>query len=537
METAALGSGWGGRVVEGKFPLLEWLGGSDNRSSFFTVLGGMKEAIIQMILATDPEADAYLAQWNFAIGLSHPHLSKVLAAGRCVIEDRELVYVVTERSDASLSNIIQTEILELDHITEIFNPVLSAVSYLHTKGVVHGHINPSKIQFAGTKPRLSVADLLIAGSVRRSVANPGPYDAPEVQHDTVTAAADAWAIGMTMYEVMTQAPPSLDSAKKGRAQVVLPSPFREIVQDCLQPDPDRRCSIENIIKRLDESKDLPPSGIRIPVEPEKATGAKAPIQTSAIAMADELDAYFPTEETKTGEFSEPVIFSRSFERFEEAHLSPFRVMPYAVILLAVIALIAVLVFRGHKAGTLSARGSESAAPKVEESVPEKQTPAPEPPVAHPAEPETVPPVAGTQAQDAPQTETQSVPIPKQSVPIPNQPLPKVPPTVNHAPARRETNGSVAKSVLPDPSPGAFAGKRIIVEVQMRVSVNKDGTVSDVAYVSPGPGNYFARLAERAAWSWEFTPPTHNGATERSVWMLRFYFARDKTDATATRAQR
>jgi TonB family protein len=72
-----------------------------------------------------------------------------------------------------------------------------------------------------------------------------------------------------------------------------------------------------------------------------------------------------------------------------------------------------------------------------------------------------------------------------------------------------------------------------VEVLIRVSVNRKGEVSDAAYVWPGSGNYFARLAQRAALSWEFRPPTRNGDPEPSVWSLRFHFGREKTDVTAT----
>jgi TonB family protein len=76
-----------------------------------------------------------------------------------------------------------------------------------------------------------------------------------------------------------------------------------------------------------------------------------------------------------------------------------------------------------------------------------------------------------------------------------------------------------------------------VEVLIRVSVNQEGTVSDAAYMSLGSGNYFARLAQRAAQSWKFKPPTRNGVAERSVWTLRFKFEREKTDVTATEETR
>jgi TonB family protein len=112
-------------------------------------------------------------------------------------------------------------------------------------------------------------------------------------------------------------------------------------------------------------------------------------------------------------------------------------------------------------------------------------------------------------------------------------VPEPPTEPEKTPAKANTQGLVAKQVLPTVSPGARHGIRGTVEVIIRVSVNEDGAVSNAAYVSPGPGNYFARLAQRAALSWEFTPPKRNGNPERSFWTVRFQFGRETTEADAT----
>jgi len=174
METAAFGNGWEGRVVEGRFPLLERLEGSENCVSFLTVLQGLQEAVIQLISTDAAESDAYIAQWEFVKTLSHPHLAKILAAGRCVIDQRDLVYVATERPYATLSQTIQTRTLKADSARETFDPILNALSYLHKNGIVHGHVNPSNIRLAEMKLKLSVTDLLIAGTGKRSISRPIP---------------------------------------------------------------------------------------------------------------------------------------------------------------------------------------------------------------------------------------------------------------------------------------------------------------------------------------------------------------------------
>ncbi len=540
MGTASFGNGWEGRVVEGRFPLLERLGGSENCGSFLTVLQGLREAVIQLILPGDAEAETYIAQWDFARALSHPHLAKLFAEGRCVIDHDDLVYVVTERPYSTLSNIIQIRTLKADSTRESFTPVLNALSYLHKNGVVHGYINPSNIQYSDKNPKLSMTDLQIAGSVKRSFSGSGNYYAPELTHGNVTAAADAWSVGMCLCEAMTESLPSWDPSKNAEPEVTksLPSPFREIVEDCLRVDPLRRCTIESILERLDGGKSIPisdspvPVKDMIPVKIDNPLHVAAPIPTGEIPIQDKPDA-LPTlaEKIETEEPSEPVLFSKSLTHFEETPLSRFRIIPYAVVLLAVVALVAVLLVRGHMSQILSAVTSQNA-PAIIPPAPEKQSAAPAPSVANQTEPETSPPVTKTQPDATPQAEAPTAPSPEQA----QSPVQPPASAADNGPAKESTDGLVVKRVLPAVAPGARAGMRRPVEVVIRVSVNREGTVSDAAYVSPGPGNYFARLAQRTARSWEFKPPIRNGEALRSVWTLRFNFEREKTEATATEAE-
>ncbi|MGC1424179.1 MAG: protein kinase [Terracidiphilus sp.] len=559
MENVSFGRRWEGRVVEGRFPLLEWLEGSESRGLFFTVLQGLQEAVIELISAGGAEADAYIAQWDFAMALSHPHLVKIFAAGRCVIDGRDLVYVVTERSYSTLAKTLQSRALKADSAKETFIPVLNAVSYLHENGVIHGHINPLNIWFANSKPKLSVADLLKAGSAKRTIETPGNYDAPELMGGVATKAADTWSIGMTLWEAMTRA-----RNKDPEAAESLPVPFREIVQECLRVDPLRRCTIQSIVERLEGSKSVPVPEDPIPVKidsppraPDEPLRAVTPIPATKNPIPPEPEALlFPEKEFENTEDSDPVLFSKSLTHFEEK--SRFRFLPYAVLVLAVIALTSFLLVRGHKTETPPLVASQNRSVPAT-AAPEKESAAQGPPATNQAQPATSPSVSAPQPEVAPAGTNQTQPaaspsvsqpppgvVPQpgvapqtgvppqvQSAPTPAQPAPTPPSTVNHPVPRGKTEGLVAQRVIPTVSPGARSGMRRPVEVLIRVSVNQDGAVSDAAYMSHGPGNYFARLAQRAAESWKFKPPTRNGNPERSVWTLRFNFEREKTEVTAT----
>jgi TonB family protein len=219
-------------------------------------------------------------------------------------------------------------------------------------------------------------------------------------------------------------------------------------------------------------------------------------------------------------------------------------MPYIVVFIAVITLVAFLVVRRHNGKLPAAISSESnptasqsnpttttgkelTAPPANAPLPENQKTTPAQPDARPTEPEVEPNAAEKQAEAAPERETPVAPDAKQQ-------QPKTASAPERAEAAADASGAVVKKVLPNVSPGAAASMRIPVNVQLRVSVNKAGAVSDVAYVSPGAGNYFARLAQRTVRSWKFSPPTRNGVPEPSAWKILFHFSRNKTEASATR---
>ena len=587
METASFGDGWEGRVIEGRFPLLKRLGGTENCGLYFTVLQGMQEAIIQLIATDATQAETDLAQWTFAQSLTHPNLARVLAAGQCVLDGKSLVYVVGEPSSTNLAAIIESGPIEVRQAKEIFDPIVDALKYLHGKGVVHGHLNPANIHFAGSKPRLLLTDLVIAGDVKRSISEAGNYDAPEMQNGIVTAASDIWSLGLTIWEAMTQAPPFADGLRDDAPEVPrsLPSPFREIVQECLRRDPARRGTLDDIQAQL---------GVRDSEVVSKATPT-AMVDAPAIVMETVLPAEIPraaseisvaerpvVSEPEPGRFeseasSEAPLFSGALAHFEEAHLPQSRVMPYVFVLLAVIAIGAVWALREHRSWFSPAAVTESGA-AVSASAAQKQATEPVAPAAGQAqsthaeppqpdgghtEPATEPGgQSGKQPESVSQTQPASTDDPGQMSGVSHPPTGSQPsnepgladgtahpdsensheasPKALRVPAategpRTELNaqGSVAERIMPAVSPGAREGMTRPVEVLLRVTVNEKGTVADASYVVPGPGNYFARVAQRAALGWKFQPPVQNGEPERSVWMLKFKFERAGTEATAT----
>jgi TonB family protein len=256
MNTEVIRSDWIGRVIDGRFTLLRWLGSSGKGEVFLTELqgDGSQKAAIKLIPADASEADIHVAHWAMATRLSHPHLARVFYSGRFYFDTSSFNYVVTEFAEEALAQILPERPLTPDEAKDMLDPILGALSYLHGKGIVHGHLKPSNILVVGDQLKLSTDSLHIAGEVDEHFATPTVYDAPEVGFAGVSPAADVWSLGVTLVEALTQQPPDWDRSTN-RPPVVpeaVPQPFAGIAQECLRRDPARRCTLRDIKVRLDK---------------------------------------------------------------------------------------------------------------------------------------------------------------------------------------------------------------------------------------------------------------------------------------------
>jgi TonB family protein len=256
MNTAVIRSDWIGRVIDGRFTLLQWLGGSGSSDVFLTEVQGdsPQKAAIKLIPADTREAEVHVAHWALTTRLSHPHLARVLYTGRFYFDTAPFNYLVTEFAEQALSQILPERPLTPDETREMLDPVLDALFYLHKRGFVHGHVKPSNILVIDDQLKLSADSLHVAGEFDEHFATPGVYDAPELARAAISPAADVWSLGITLVEALTQRPPVADGSTN-RGPVVLesiPQPFAGIAQECLRRDPGRRCTLSDIRARLDK---------------------------------------------------------------------------------------------------------------------------------------------------------------------------------------------------------------------------------------------------------------------------------------------
>ncbi len=269
------------RVIDGRFPLLQKLGGTQWSSAYLTELddGRAQRAAIKIFPFASVDERATFARWDVARTLSHPHLMPLFHAGRCAIEGEDLLYVVTEYADETLSQILPDRPLSPREAREMLGPVLGALSYLHNRCLTHGHLRPTNIMVADDQVKLSPD--FGWRSRTRSI-----YDAPETGAIYVAPAADIWSLGILLVEALTQQPPAWDRSHGGKPEIpaTIPEPFFTICRECLRIDPARRCTLGGIRAHLNSStQDAEPAAP--PAEPIVEHAAKPSYKLRAKILA------------------------------------------------------------------------------------------------------------------------------------------------------------------------------------------------------------------------------------------------------------
>jgi TonB family protein len=241
-----------GQTVEGKFRLGQKLGESDHSVVFLTErTEEPKKAAIKLIPAAD--AEKQLLRWKLATKLPHSHLLRIFESGQCELNGQALLYVVMEQAEEDLSQVLPHRPLTSAEARQMVLPALDALSYLHSKGFVHGRIKPSNILAIADQVKLS-SDSIFA--ISEGVGAASECDPPEARIGKVSPATDVWALGMTLAEVLTLQKPTWDAVK--RQEPVLPSEldesFRIVARNCLKLEAAERWTIAEIKSLLQPEK-------------------------------------------------------------------------------------------------------------------------------------------------------------------------------------------------------------------------------------------------------------------------------------------
>jgi TonB family protein len=272
MNAAVAQELWKGQIIDGKFPLLEWLGGSAHSAVFRTQLPGSstQPAAIKLIRADRPDAAQQIACWRELVTLSHPNLLRVFHAGHCQMSGAPWLYVAMEYAEENVDQVLPVRPLSMIEVGDLLPPVLDALAYLHSKNFVHARIKPSNICAVKNQLKLSVDSVHpVAQAFKPSSLT--AYDAPESEIGNLSPAADIWSLGMTLVAAFDQRPLTWSRANTLDPVVPksVPAPYGQIARECLRMNPAERCSMTRIKDLM--RQEVPPPKVIAPKEPKRKT--------------------------------------------------------------------------------------------------------------------------------------------------------------------------------------------------------------------------------------------------------------------------
>jgi TonB family protein len=521
---------WVGRLIDQRFPLFEHLGSAESGDFYRTELPGphAQKAAIRLVPAEIEGAQDQFDDWAQAEGLAHPNLLRIFESGHGRIDEYELLYVVMEMPDESLDQVLPARTLSGPEAGEMLPPILDALEYLHGRGLVHGQLTPSNILVVGDRVKLSADSLQHAGRLRRAPRAQRVYDAPEVAQGHIASASDIWSLGITLVETLTQLPPLRNPGGDPGVPQFMPEPFADIARNCLRVHPTDRASIDEIraVLRVPATRTsavpltapvAAPPRQEPPARPAAAAQAAVP-QASTARAPQPLTPPPAAPQASRSDTSAPapdVTFDpiRPARRTVEDGGETPRPLVSTPFIVGMIALILVLI------GALYLRSHRSAS-----TTPDSQ--------ANTSADATAPPAASTPAAPVAPKRAAKAAAPSAAKPSPESRVPSpAASAVSQAAtpaAQGQSGGEVVDRVMPDDRAHADRTIHGKIAVRVKVSVDRQGNVSDATLDQAGPSRYFAKIALDAARKWRFRAPQVNGNTAPSTWLLHFEFRRGGT---------
>lgn len=465
---------WERRIVNARFPLLQYLGGSRHSAFYLTEFSGTKAAL-KLIPAGTPRTAAQVACWKIAARLSHPNLLRILDAGLWhADQEQDMYFAVMEYCDESLADVLRQRRITPAEARDVLKPTLGVLKYLHSQGLLHGQIKPAHLLASGDQLKLS-CDTIHRNGEGHPSAIESPYDAPEKSAGTISLSGDVWSLGITLFEAFTGHLPGGGKNGDARSAEKLPAPFDAIVTGCMARDREQRLSLSAIRALLDKPAQKSPYEA-------KATADAAPSSSNVIV----LPAAGVRQEVSSPSGMEVIRPNPSATKSESpAPLTPVKpafslrsFQPKLLIgLAAILCMIAIVI--GIRFARNSANTIQPATAKV------------------------------------------------------TSPGPAASPT--HSPATpallANSAGAVLHQVMPQISQHAQNTIHGTVKIGVRVAVDPRGRVSRAELVGKGSSTYFSRETLQAARQWTFVAPVRDGNPQSSDWTLRFEFRRSGATVT------
>jgi outer membrane biosynthesis protein TonB len=263
---------WESQVVNGNFPLRRFLGRSNHSVVFLTECRAqnLANAAIKIIPADAARAESQLSRWQAAAPLSHPHLIRLLEAGRCKLGGHPFLFVVTEYAEQNLAQILPHRALTVEEVREMLTPTLDALAFLHRQNLVHGQLKPPNFLVVNDQLKLASDTIRAAGDATG-----------------IDLAEDMRELGATIVEALTQTRPALEASVDAPSlPPTLSLRLADALWRCLSPEPGNRPTVSELRELIDPAPQAPPPAPAPPPKPvPESTARPAVTAVSAAAHA------------------------------------------------------------------------------------------------------------------------------------------------------------------------------------------------------------------------------------------------------------
>ncbi|HNT97067.1 MAG TPA: protein kinase [Elusimicrobiales bacterium] len=207
------------------------------------------------IKLNESEKQRFLQEARTVALLHHPNIVEIYT----IFEEDDNIYLVFEYIDGpTLDKKLEKEVmLGTAAVVEIFDQVCKALSYAHSKNVVHRDLKLGNIMI-NSEGDVKVMDFGLARSARetlarasREVVGSPAYMAPEQASGVSGRESDIYSLGVCVYEALTgtlpfPGPDFQEQKNKMRYHPVsavmagIPKAFDPLLEKALDPDPEKR---------------------------------------------------------------------------------------------------------------------------------------------------------------------------------------------------------------------------------------------------------------------------------------------------------